>query len=123
MLKLHKVVLVLFKLAVYFGIYFVFRELVRFLSPGLADSIAFLLTMLLIITNRGKLTELIQKGVDKSFYHTLYRLKEAARSFNRELDFSIEYDVLLHSLFTLWMRLLKPVNMPFMFIKGAFSKI
>jgi serine phosphatase RsbU (regulator of sigma subunit) len=95
MLKLHKVVLVLFKLAVYFGIYFVFRELVRFLSPGLADSIAFLLTMLLIITNRGKLTELIQKGVDKSFYHTLYRLKEAARSFNRELDFSIEYDVLL----------------------------
>ena len=71
MLKLHKVVLVLFKLAVYFSFYTVLRELISFLSPVLADSIAFLFTILLIITNRGKLTDLIQKVVDKSFQYII----------------------------------------------------
>lgn len=94
-LKLNKVVLIFFKLAIYFAIYSAFKELISFIDKNIAASLAFLLTMLLIIIRRGKLTELIQKIVDKSFYHTLYRLKKEARSFNRELDSIIEYDSLL----------------------------
>lgn len=94
-LKLNKFILILFKLAVYFAIYSAFRGAISFWDESMAASLGFLLTMLLIIPRQGKLTEFIQKIVDKSFYHTLYRLKKEARSFNRELDSSIEYDSLL----------------------------
>lgn len=96
-MKLNKVILLVFKLAIYLAIYIAFREFISFFNESHAASLAFLLTILLITTQRGKLTELIQKMVDRSFYHTLYRLKKEARSFNRELDSSIEYDLLLQS--------------------------
>lgn len=94
-LKPNKILLFIFKLFTYFAIYWVFRELLALVLERWIDSLAFLLTMALVITNRGKLTALIQKIIDRSFYHTLYRLKKAAHSFNREMDSIIEYDVLL----------------------------
>lgn len=94
-MKLNKVLFYLFKLIVYFAIFFTLEKAIALLYPEGATYPAFILTMLLVVTQRGKLSEWIQKVVDKSFYHTLYRLKKAAHSFNRELDSSIEYDVLL----------------------------
>lgn len=94
-LRLNKPLLIALKLLIYSLIYYSFLWMLTWLWGRPLPSTAFLLTIMLIVVYRGKLTEVTQKIIDKSFYHKLYRLKKAVRTFNAELNSTIEYDILL----------------------------
>ncbi len=90
--RLNKLLLVLFKLLIYLLIYSGFYLFSAAFFSTASPFIAFILTMLLVITNRGKLTDLIQKAVDKSFYRDLYKFKKRATQLERELTSTLDLD-------------------------------
>ena len=57
--------------------------------------IAIIIWLMLILINRGKLTDFFQQLVDRSFYRTLFELKQVTTDFNRDLNHIIDYDELL----------------------------
>lgn len=94
-LKLNKPLLILLKLIVYSSLYYgclwVLNTLLQVDNP----SFAFLMTISVIIVFRGKFTEITQRIIDRSFYSRLYRLKQAASDFRREMNETLDYDELL----------------------------
>lgn len=71
-LRLNKPLLIALKLLIYSLIYYGFLWMLTLLWGEPLPSAAFLLTIVLIVVYRGKLTEMTQKIIDKSFYHKLY---------------------------------------------------
>ncbi len=94
--RLNKPLLIFFKIVVYSAIFYAFKWLTTVITGNSMPSVAFLLTVILLITNRGKLTNFIQTWIDKSFYQTLYRLKRSTDNFDDELNSTLEFDVLLN---------------------------
>ena len=90
--RLNKLLLVIFKLLIYLLIYSSFYLFSAAFFSTASPFFAFILTMLLVITNRGKLTDLIQKAVDKSFYRDLYKFKKRATQLQRELSITLDLD-------------------------------
>jgi sigma-B regulation protein RsbU (phosphoserine phosphatase) len=88
--RLNKLLFVIFKLVVYLLIYSVFYIFSATFFSTASPFLAFLFTMLLVITNRGKLTDQIQKAVDKSFYRDLYKFKKSASQLERELSSTLD---------------------------------
>ncbi len=93
--KLSKPLLLLFKLAIYFPLYWVLVRIVSLLPVTSAHYWAFITWLLLVVSNRGKLTRFLQQLIDKSFYRKLFDLKKAAKSFDRDLDSIFDLDLLL----------------------------
>ena len=90
-LKLNKPLQILLKLIVYSTFYYsllwVLDNIMDFHNP----SVAFLITISIIIVYRGKLTRFTQKVIDRSFYLKLYRLRQASDVFISELNTSLEF--------------------------------
>ncbi len=95
--KLNKPLLVFFKIVTYLAIFAIFFQVSIWIFDQADPFLAFIITMLIIVPNRGKFSNFIQKVIDRSFYRSLYELKKAAQAFSLELDSLLEYDSLVLS--------------------------
>ena len=93
--KLNKPLLIFLKILIYFIIFTGLEKgLMVIFSRSLPEA-AFILTILIIVMHRGKLTETLQKFVDKNFYYSYYRLKKNVVTLNHELTALMEYEVIV----------------------------
>lgn len=98
--RLNKPILVLFKTAVYTAIFSTIHGAASFVPALNAPLAAFIVTMLIIVPNRGKMTKLVQRFVDRSFFYSQYLLKKRIAAFSQELNSTIEYGQLTKKLAT-----------------------
>ena len=92
--RLNKPLLILCKMVVYTTIFYAIEQLFALFS-GVSAVPAFIVTMLIIVYNQGKLTRLLQGVIDRQFFFTLYRIKLLAKSFSSEMDSILEYGQML----------------------------
>ncbi|RMI13431.1 MAG: GAF domain-containing protein [Calditrichaeota bacterium] len=122
--RLNKPLLIAFKVVVYFTIYLVVLEAIRILTGKMWPSIAVVVMLLIVVPNRGKLTALVQKLVDRGFYNALYKLKQAAVDFNRLLDTTIEYDALVGIVKDFLKQIFPPGHFAlYLYKSGAFERV
>lgn len=93
--KLSKPLLVIFKLVIYLGIFWMIYTATSVFLSQPAPLLSFIITMLLIIPNRGKLSNFLQQLIDRGFYRQLYQLKKASYQFELDLNSTLKFEELL----------------------------
>ncbi|RMF60370.1 MAG: GAF domain-containing protein, partial [Calditrichaeota bacterium] len=116
--KLNKPLLYLFKLGIYTSLYGIIRYIVFRLPTDNADVYAFILTIAIIIFNRGKLTHILQQFIDRQFYRTFYNLKQELLKLNQELPSYMEPDELIQRIKTFLDHHFLPEDYRFYILKG-----
>ena len=96
--KLKNPLLFSFKIIIYMLLFTGFQFALQGLFRHSLPVIAFLLTMIIIVPNRGKLTETLQKFIDRNFYQSYYRFKLILSDFNQKLNTLLDYDPVIEEM-------------------------
>ncbi len=90
--KAKKPLQVLFKIIIYTIFFALLYTGVSYLELPYDVIVAFVLSMLVIVPNRGKLTALIKRFVEKSFYRSVHDVNLMAQEYRQRLNCSLDFD-------------------------------
>jgi len=90
--KAKKPLQVLFKIAIYTLFFAIVYAGISYLGIPYGAIVAFVLSMLIIVPNRGKLTALIKRFVEKSFYRSVHDVNLMTQEYRQRLNCSLDFD-------------------------------
>ncbi len=91
---LNRPLLIFFKVLTYSLTYVSIHMLLEWMGGRSMPYVAFVLSMLIIVPNRGKMTAILQRFVDRSFYYSQYRMRKSILDFEQDLNPLMDFDEL-----------------------------